>query len=140
MAAPVRSEVAIAGNAEGGPLVEPGEYTADANINFQRVVEADGIVVVIDWTAETDAGASIVYTLQGRVPGTSIVWDLGAVTVTAVGTAIIEVSDALNAATYAADVAIAGKGNHVVPPNLNLKIDAADTKRVTYSVHVYFSG
>jgi len=146
MAGPVRASVPL--DVSGGLLVASGSYTADADIQFDRPFEAVGVIVVIDWTVETDAGASIAYTLQGKVPNadTSIVWAISpAVTVTQVGTNVIQVHPSLLHTVPTADadglpyLAVAGVGNALVPSTLNLNINAADTKAVIYSVHVYFT-
>lgn len=116
----------------GGALLRSAERTADVDVDFSNQ-SGQSLIIVIDWTAETDAGASIVYTIQGRDPVSGATWDiLASAAITAVGTTVLRVSPHI-----AASANVIAKD--IVPPHLRLKVDAADTKRVTYSVAAYFT-
>lgn len=128
----------------GGTLLPSASRTADVDVDFDNTF-GQGIIIVIDWTEETDSGASIVYTLQGRDPTSGKTWDLIAATITGVGTTVLQVSPNLATVVATADadglpvLAVSNVAQKLVPPHLRLNVNAADTKAVIYSVAAYLT-
>jgi hypothetical protein len=131
-------------DAFGGVLIPSDTYDTDTNVAFDNMASS-GVIVVIDMSTETEAGVSIVFTLQGLDPVSGAVWDLIAATVTDVGTTVLQVSPNLDTTVPTADadglpvLAVSNVAKKLIPPHLNLKVDHADGKDSIYSVAVYFA-
>ena len=112
-------------------VLPPLARTATPNtLEYQNLLQAVGVVLLIRTTAKTDT-PSVVVNLYGVDPLTDSAWLIGSTAaITDVSTTVLKVHPGI---TAVANVAIAD----ALPPNIRIEAVHADSDSITYSLSAH---